>query len=64
MLCAVCPNRADYLANSIPVCSECLEACLSDFERELETGELVIIPLNKDKDNESETFEPLAIPNE
>ena len=64
MRCAVCPNRADYLANSIPVCSECLEACLSDFERELETGKLVIIPLNKDKDNEGETFEPLAIPNE
>lgn len=60
MRCAVCPNRADYLANSIPVCSECLEACLPDFERELETGELVIIPLNKDKDNESETFEPIT----
>ncbi len=64
MRCAVCPNRADYLANSIPVCSECLETCLTDFERELETGELVITPLNKDKDNESETFEPVAIPNE
>lgn len=60
MHCTVCPNRADYLANSIPVCSECLEACLSDFERELETEELVIIPLNKDKDNESETFEPIT----
>lgn len=64
MRCAVCPNRADYLANSIPVCSECLEGCLQDFEREIETGELVIIPLNKEKDNEVETFEPLTIPNE
>lgn len=60
MKCAVCPNAADYLANSIPVCSECLGSCLQEFEHELETGELVIIPLNKDEDNESETFEPVA----